>query len=180
MISSSSQRFLSPQEIIAQLDLRPGMVVADFGSGAGDFAVAIAETVGNAGKVYAIDVLETAHQSLRSKAKIAGIRTIEMLLTNLETPTGSTLPDKSVDQVMIHNLLFQVQDKVQVIKDAHRILKPEGTVTIIEWDVSSPIGPSRSSRLTEAEVTSLLTSVGFVMHKRIQAGKYHYGIIYHT
>lgn len=180
MISSSSQRFLSPQEIIAQLDLRSGMFVADFGSGAGDFAVAIGEVVGNTGKVFAIDVLETAHQSLRSKAKIAGLRNIEMLLTNLETPTGSTLPDNSVDQVMIYNVLFQTQDKVQVIKDAFRILKPEGRLTIIEWDLSSPIGPSQKSRMSESEVTSLVTIVGFVLHKRIQAGKYHYGLTYHT
>ncbi len=179
MIPLSTQKLLSPQQIVAQFDIRPGMSIADFGSGAGDFAIAIAQAVGSAGKVYAIDVLESAHQSLRSKARMADIRNIEMLLTNLETPTGSTLPDQSVDQVMIHNVLFQVQDKVQIIRDAHRILKPTGTLNIVEWDISSPIGPSQKSRLSESEVTSLVTSLGFSIQKKIQAGVYHYGIIYH-
>ncbi len=178
MISSFSQRFLSPQEIVAQFNLELGMTIADFGSGAGDFSIAAAQAVGSNGKVYAIDVLESAHQSLRSKARISEVRNIEMFLTNLETPSGSTLPEDSVDQVMIHNLLFQVQDKVQIIKDAKKILKNTGKVNIIEWDLSSPIGPSKNSRMSETEITSLLTSIGFVLDRRIQAGKYHYGLIY--
>lgn len=66
-MQDQSNRFLSPREIVEQFGSASNAQVADFGSGAGDFAIAIAQMIAPKGKVYAIDVLESAHQSLRSR-----------------------------------------------------------------------------------------------------------------
>ncbi|MBI3274220.1 MAG: hypothetical protein HYZ69_03680, partial [Candidatus Colwellbacteria bacterium] len=52
--------FLDPGLIINEFGLMPGMFVADFGSGAGYFTILIAEKVGKEGRVYALDIMESA------------------------------------------------------------------------------------------------------------------------
>lgn len=173
-----NNRFLTPREIVEQFSLKSGSQTADFGSGAGDFSIALAEIISPKGKVYAIDVMESAHQSLRSKYKIKNITNIELILANLECDKGSNLPKKSLDLVMIHNILFQVTNKKHLIQEAHRVLKEDSKLAIIAWDIMSPIGPPKNLRLPERELLSLVQNNGFEMETRIEAGKYHYGYIF--
>lgn len=173
-----SNRFLTPRDIVEQFGIKVGSQTADFGSGAGDFAIALAEIISPTGKVYAIDVLESAHQSLRSKYKIKNITNIELILANLECKKGSTLPDNLLDLVMIHNILFQVTNKKHLIQEAHRVLKELGKLAIIEWDIASLIGPPKNLRLPERELLSLVQNNGFEIESRIEAGKYHYGYVF--
>ncbi|MGA1047213.1 MAG: class I SAM-dependent methyltransferase [Minisyncoccia bacterium] len=175
---NQSNRFLSPREIVEQFKVSANSHIADFGSGAGDFSIAIAEVVSNNGKVYAIDVLESAHQSLRSRYKIKGITNIELILANIECDSGSNLPQESVDLVMIHNIMFQVSNKKKLIQEAYRVLKDTGKLAMIEWSMSSPIGPPQNLRLPERELISLIQNNGFEVDYRVEAGKYHYGYIF--
>jgi ubiquinone/menaquinone biosynthesis C-methylase UbiE len=175
---NQSNRFLSPREIVEQFGVKLSSQTADFGSGAGDFAIALAEIISPKGKVYAIDVMESAHQSLRSKYKIKNLSNIELILSNLECENGSTLAKESIDLVMIHNILFQVTNKKNLIQEAHRVLNSSGKLAIIEWDLMSPIGPPKNSRLPERELLSLIQNNGFELGFRIEAGKYHYGYIF--
>jgi ubiquinone/menaquinone biosynthesis C-methylase UbiE len=173
-----TNRFLSPQEIVNQFNIESNSQVADFGSGAGDFAIAIAELLSNQGRVYAIDVLESAHQSLRSRSKIKSITNIELILANLECDSGSKLQKESLDLVMIHNIMFQVSNKKKLIQEAHRVLKSNAKLAMIEWDMTSPIGPAKNLRLPEREIVSLVQNNGFSIDYKIKAGKYHYGYIF--
>src|SRR5579864_7869660 len=45
-----------PAEVLQALDLRPGNVVVDLGSGAGYFALKLSPIVGNGGQVLAVDI----------------------------------------------------------------------------------------------------------------------------
>jgi|LakMenEpi03Aug12_release.lakeMendotaPanAssembly.Ray.scaffolds.fasta_scaffold48030_3 ubiquinone/menaquinone biosynthesis C-methylase UbiE len=173
-----SNRFLSPREIVEQFGINSNCYVADFGSGAGDFAIAIAELVSPKGKVYAIDVLESAHQSLRSRYKIKGITNIELILANLECDSGSNLPKESLDLVMLHNIMFQVSNKKKLIQEAYRVLKENGRLAVIEWNMISLIGPPKNLRLPEREVLSLIQNNGFSIEHRVDAGRYHYGYVF--
>jgi len=173
-----TNRFLSPREIVEQFGVESNSQVADFGSGAGDFAIAIAEIISTRGKVYAIDVLESAHQSLRSRYKIKGITNIDLILANLECESGSNLPQESVDLVMIHNIMFQVSNKKKLIQEAYRVIKNTGKLAIIEWSVSSPIGPPQNIRLPERELVSLVQNTGFEIAYKVETGKYHYGYVF--
>ena len=49
--------FMNPDKIVAELNIKSGMIVADFGCGAGYFTIPIAKIIKNSGKIYAIDVL---------------------------------------------------------------------------------------------------------------------------
>src|ERR1043165_3795293 len=57
-----------PDEVVAALALTPGMTVADIGAGTGYFEARLSRAVGDAGKVFAIDVEADMVRYLRDRA----------------------------------------------------------------------------------------------------------------
>ncbi len=170
--------FLSPQHVLGQIAIDPGMAIADFGSGTGDFVLIVSKMVGTEGQVNAIDVQESAISSVRSRARIAGFLNITPIRANLEVPRASTLADNSQDVVLLTNILFQNQKKDEIIREAYRTLKYGGVVMFIDWQKEAMLGPTRGYRLDKNEVEKLFASEGFVIMKEIQAGAYHFGILF--
>lgn len=170
--------FLNVDGVAGQLDIAPNEIIADFGAGHGFFTIAFGKIVGPTGQVFAIDVLETALESIRSQAKIEGLFNIKIIRGNLEKPGGSNLPSDICDLVFIANVLFQVPDKSSLIDEAKRVLKPGGRLAVVEWKPYIAIGPKKESRLTEAELKQLILSKRFSELKTIDAGSHHYGFVF--
>ena len=170
--------FLNVEKIAGQLDIAPNAIIADFGSGSGFFAIAFSKIVGPSGQIFAIDVLSTALESVRSQSKIEGLFNIKIIHGNLEKQGGSTLSEKSCDLVFIANVLFQVPDKSSLINEAARVLKPDGRLAVLEWKPYIAIGPKKESRISESELKQLILSKGFSELKTIDAGSHHYGFIF--
>ncbi len=170
--------FLDPLYVIAQMEIKPGSIVADFGCGSGFFSVPLALTVGEEGKVYAIDILPQALEAVISRAKISGIGNIITKRANLENKEGSQMSEASVDWVVIKDMLHQNNQKEAIIEEACRILKPDGRMLIIEWKKEdSIIGPEKKLRLGTDEIMELLKKNKLVIDKIIKAGNFHYGMI---
>lgn len=170
--------FLNVEKIADQFDIAPNEVIADFGSGYGFFAIAFAKRVGSSGQVFAIDVLPTALEAVRSQAKIEGLFNIKVIQGNLEKPGGSNLSPESCDLVLIANVLFQVPDKPSLIDEAKRVLKVGGRLAIVEWKPYIAVGPLKESRMTEADLKQLVLSKGFSELKTVDAGTHHYGFVF--
>ena len=170
--------FLNLEKIISQIDVKPDMVIADFGAGHGFFSVAFGKIIGPSGQVFAIDVLPQAIEAIRSRAKLEGFLNIKAIHGNLEKMNGSTLPDSSCDLVFIANVLFQVPDKQALIKEAHRILKSGGRLAVIEWKPYTPLGPQKEHRLREEDIKQIIFPAGFNELKPIDAGSHHYGFVF--
>ena len=170
--------FIRPAEVLDKFDLQEGMKVADFGCGSGYFTLLVARKVGKNGMVYAIDIVDSALDSVRSTAKIYSLLNIETIRGDLEREKGSTLPDKSVDVVLIANILFQAKDRRGVINEAKRVAKEKGKVVIIEWSSDSAIGPPRNSRISKEEMKELASSAGLAIEKEFDAGGSHYGLVF--
>src|SRR3989338_92037 len=130
--------FLNPELIINEFGIMPGMSIGDFGSGAGYFTILMAERVGREGRVYALDIMESALDSVREKARAVGLENIEAIRTNLEVLGSSGLSDQSQDIVLLANILFQSEKKVEIIREAKRVLKDNGSLIIIDWKRGLP------------------------------------------
>ena len=98
--------FMNPQRIAGYFGITPGMKIADFGSGAGYFTLVLAKIVGESGMVTAVDILDSALDTLRARAKAEGLENIEIVRSNLEIPGGSGLGNDSQDLVLLANILF--------------------------------------------------------------------------
>lgn len=170
--------FLNVDKVTDQFDIAPNETIADFGAGHGFFTVAFGKRVGPSGQVFAIDVLPTALESIRSQAKIEGLFNIKIIRGNLEKLNGSNLPQDSCDFVLIANVLFQVPDKASLIEEARRVLKTGGRLAVVEWKPYIAVGPKKESRLTETELKQLILSKGFSELKTVDAGTHHFGFIF--
>ena len=176
---NTGMSFSDPKRNIEQFGLDEGMEVADFGAGAGYLAVEAAEAVGTDGAVYVIDVQKELLTKATHLAEDHHLHTITFIHGNLEAEHGSTLPDESVDAVVISNVLFQVENKNAVFLEAHRILRSGGKLLVIDWRESfDGLGPQAEHVLREEDVRIIAKNCSFTHMKDIDAGVYHYGLIY--
>ena len=171
-------KFADPQAIVDQLEIGPGMVVADFGCGAGFFSLPIAKKVGEEGKVFALDVLSDKLESVESQAKTLNLTNIVTQRVNLEAPGGSKLEAESADWVIMKDILFQNKGKDKILEEAKRILKKGGQVLIIEWNKEDTnIGPEKELRVFKETLVDLARKNDWTMNKEIEVGTFHYGLI---
>lgn len=177
-VKQENNRFLSPQRIIEQAGIRVGSVVADFGCGQGDFVLGAAKIVGPEGKVCAIDIQDSALSSTRSKGRIEGLLNIDLKKANVEVYGSTGLADASQDVVLLTNLLFQTGKKEDVIKETARVMKQGGMAVFVDWKKGVPLGPSHPLRAEREDVEKLMAKGGFSFHKDIDAGMFHFGMIF--
>ena len=172
------QGFINLEKVISQLEIEPNMTVADFGAGHGFFSVAFGKKVGPSGQVFSLDILPLALEAVKSKTRLEGLFNIKAIHANLEKSNGSTLQNESCDFVFVANILFQVSGKLALLGEAHRILKSDGRLAIIEWKPYTSVGPQKEYRLTEEELRQIILAGGFNEIKKIDAGSHHYGFIF--
>ena len=169
--------FMNPDKIVREFGIKDGMMIADFGSGAGYFTILLGQRVGVDGKVYALDIQESALDNVRVKAKSSGLENVETVRVNLEVPGGSGLADNSQDMVLLANILFQSDLKGEIIKEAVRVLKSGGFFVVIDWKRSTGgFGPPDNLRTDEISMRSLVMGEGLVFENDIDAGQFHYGM----
>ena len=132
--------FLKPDEVLEAWDVRPGDKIADFGCGAGFFAIPLARRAGSQGKIYAFDIRTEALEATRAKARLFHLLNVDTIRADLEMPLGSALKNESVDEILIANILFQAENKNALTEEALRILKVGGSLAVIEWSDEKNIG----------------------------------------
>ena len=181
---TETARFAHPRRNVAALGIQTGMRVADFGAGSGAYTLAIAAALEGTGRVYAIDVQRDLLRKITNEATRLGYQNVDVIWADLEAPRSSKLADASIDLVLISNLLFQVPDKLLVLREAQRIVKPSGRVIVIDW--SDPalsgsrgagIGPSKDDVVAKKIVLETAERAGLTLQREFAAGAHHYGLI---
>ena len=128
---------LKPDAVLAVLQVKPGWVVADIGSGSGLFARPLARAVGAAGRVYAVDV---DPELLQHVARTAAEQKLENITTVLGAADAPGLPAGSVDLAFICDTLHHIENRESYLAAVRTILKPDGRVAIIDFSTGWPNG----------------------------------------
>ncbi len=169
--------FIHPEEILSQLDLHDSMEVADFGCGNGYFSIPLAKVVVN-GNVYALDVIKETLEAVESQANLKGIENIKTIHCNLEILNNSKLENESMDLVLMRNILFQSQKKAEIIKEANRVLKPNGKLILLEWIPGSSMAPKKGELISKDEAIELMKAEEIELDKELILDNQHYGLIF--
>ncbi len=176
--SNESGVFLNPIEIIKQLGVENGSVVADFGCASGYFSLPLAQIIGEEGKLFALDILPQALETIEGGAKNLGLSNIETKRVNLEKEKGSGLENASLDWVVLKDVLFQNQDKEVILGEAFRVLKKGGKIILVEWnDGNFSIGPAQNLRIPVEKAKNMVEKEGFSVVKEVEAGQFHYAFV---
>ena len=170
--------FSDPEKNIKQFDLREGQHVADLGAGTGACVLAAARAVGSQGKVYALEVQRELLSRIKDEALKNHLGNVEVIWADIEKVGGTKLRNYAVDAAIVSNVLFQIEDRENFIKEIKRILKPGGRVLIVDWsDSFGGLGPQSSAVIPPEKARALFESAGFKFEQVIDAGAHHYGII---
>jgi ubiquinone/menaquinone biosynthesis C-methylase UbiE len=126
------------------------MTVADIGAGTGYYAWRIAQRIGAAGTVYAVDVQPEMIKALEqqmSRRSIANVKAVP------GTPADPKLPRNSLDLALMVDVYHEFEQPYEMLAAIVGALKPGGRVAFVEFrgnDPKVPIKPLHT--MTEEQV----------------------------
>jgi SAM-dependent methyltransferase len=152
--------------------------IAEFGSGYGTFTFPAAKRT--SGIVHAFDIEPDLVALIQRRAENEGLRNVRAEVRDF-VAQGTGLPAQSVDHAMVYNLLH-IEEPVRLLKEAYRILKPGGVLSVIHWkyDPSTPRGPSMEIRPRPDQCRFWGESAGFIFLRDqdlSECCRYHYGML---
>ena len=150
--------------------LAAGETVLDLGSGAGFDCFLAARAVGPTGRVIGVDMTPEMVERARENARRNGIASVEFRLGEIEhLPVAET----SVDVVISNCVVNLSPDQPQVYREAFRVLRPGGRLSIADvvrrreipearLDDPASVSGCIAGAASASEIRAMLHSAGFV------------------
>jgi ubiquinone/menaquinone biosynthesis C-methylase UbiE len=111
--------------ILKEVGIKPGFHVLDYGCGPGSYIVPLARLLGESGKIYALDIHPLAIQKVKDIASKKQLANVETILSDCQTG----LSDNTLDAVLLYDIFHHLSDPDGVLKEIHRVLKPDGILS---------------------------------------------------
>jgi ubiquinone/menaquinone biosynthesis C-methylase UbiE len=115
--------------VIEKLQLKPGDIVADIGSGSGAFSIPMARAIGPNGTLYAVDIDQEMLDFVSEKATKERVGNVRTVLGEYNDPK---LPVKDIDVAFFHRVLHMIENRQVYVNSVAKYLKPDGRIVIIE------------------------------------------------
>ena len=159
LIDSSRDARQKPRELIAALGIKPGMTVADVGTGPGYMLPYLSDAVGKDGRVIAQDIFPDFLEKARKRA--AALSNVSFVQGNAKE---TKLSPGSADLVLALDVYHHLDYPAHTLAELKQALKPEGRLAIVEYhknDVAMGGRAKEHVRLSEADAIKEIEANGF-------------------
>lgn len=177
---SSSIDLVDIDKLFEDLHLKEGDTFLDVACGKGAYSLIASRYAGESGRVYAVDLWEEGIKSLQEWIRIQDIRNIQTSVADVSKRIP--VADHSVNICLMATVLHDlIQDKTDAatLKEIKRVLKPEGTLAIVEFKkMEGPPGPPIQIRLSPAELEKHLHTYSLNMARMLDLGPFTYLAIF--
>ena len=163
---------LKVDAVVEKLQLKPGDVVADIGSGAGAFSVPMARAIGPNGTLYAVDIDQEMLDYVSDKARKEGVGNVRTVLGEYNDPK---LPVKDVDVAFMHRVLHMIENRQAYINSIAKYLKPDGRIVIIEKKREDA---NNWMWLNQSDVDTWMAAISFYPAERFGVYDDRYFVVY--
>jgi len=119
------------EAIVLASGIKSGMHVADIGAGTGLFTLLFARTVGQTGRVYAVDISRTFLDNIERRAKTEGLDNVTAIVNN---QTDTRLPPGSVDLAFVCDTYHHFEQPRAMLASIHHALKSGGALVVIDFE----------------------------------------------
>ncbi|MBZ5583221.1 MAG: methyltransferase domain-containing protein [Acidobacteriia bacterium] len=157
--------FQKPAQVIAALALRRGERVADLGAGSGYFTIPVAQAVGPAGIVWALDIRQPMLDYIARRLKSENLANVRLKLVAADDPQ---LPPGAVDTILMVDVYHYIHFEKRGAQYAPKLrpgLAPGGRVVIIDYKPKPfdqrPWGPPPEQQMSRATLDSYMAKGGF-------------------
>jgi len=165
-----TQRFAGVGNPLAAGPIPAGSTVLDHACGAGTDLLLAALAAGPDGHAVGVDVTPAMRDCAATAAREAGLGGRVRILDG--TFEALPLPDASVDVVISNGVLNLATDKLKVMREALRVLRPGGALYLADVTLERPLAALARGNpalwaacvggaLTEADLSAVIVHAGF-------------------
>ena len=151
--------------LMAALQLKSGMVVADIGAGTGYLARRMAPAVMPGGKVLAVDVQPEMVAMLQASVRQTGLTQIQPLLG---AEDDVMLSAASVDLAIMVDVYHELAFPHEVLASIIHALKPGGQLVFVEYRAEDPKVPIKAlHKMSEAQIKREAAALDLVWDRTV-------------
>lgn len=163
----SREVFACRNQILAEIQLQPGMSVADIGSGTGLYLGALSAQVEKAGQVYAVDISPNFVKHLRERTRTEKLENVDVVLCS---DRDVNLKPNSIDRAFICDVYHHFEYPESSMRSVFNALRPGGKLILVDFERIE--GKSREwllghIRAPKAVFRSEIEAVGFKLEEEV-------------
>ncbi|MFN7996481.1 MAG: class I SAM-dependent methyltransferase [Bryobacteraceae bacterium] len=151
-----------PQELTDAMAIKPGMSVADIGTGVGYMLPYLSKAAGQAGKVYAEDIFDDFLSTAKKRAEEDKLENVTFVKG---TETDPNLPGDSVDVILALDSYHHYNYPEKMLAAFRQALRSDGRLIVVEYyrraGAMSGGDALKHIRLDEPDLVKEIESNGF-------------------
>ena len=119
---------MNADKVLTRMGVQEGLAILELGCGPGFFTLPAARRVKN-GTVYALDIYPMMTETVENKVRRHRLENVK----TINSPASNTgLKDESIDLILCIDVLSDISEMDPVLQEMHRILKPDGILSVYE------------------------------------------------